>query len=265
MKKIVIIGVYFGVFPKNYNLWLKSCEYNSTIDFKIFTDQDMKSNIKNVEYIKIDLNQFDKLIKKKIGKQYGIKYAYKCCDYKPAYGVILEDYIKKYDFWGHCDFDLIFGDLRKFITDDILTNYDKILPLGHLSIYRNTKKVNNRFKNNGSICGDYKEVFSTNKSFAFDEINGMGQIYYKNNYTFYDKRIFADISIIHKRFTLALGDKNFKKQVFYWENGHVYKSYLEDKTIKTEEYAYIHFKKRKYLNILFDYNKHNSFYICNDG
>ena len=32
-----------------------------------------------------------------------------------------------YDFWGHCDMDLIWGDIRNFITEDVLSKYDKII------------------------------------------------------------------------------------------------------------------------------------------
>ena len=40
MKKysICIVGVYFGKLPKYFNLWLKSCENNSDIDFLIIGD-----------------------------------------------------------------------------------------------------------------------------------------------------------------------------------------------------------------------------------
>ena len=265
MKKIVILGVYFGRFPDNYELWLKSCKYNSTIDFKVFTDQAIKSNYRNLEYIHMDLSEFNNLMKEKIGDKYNILYPYKCCDFKPVYGVILEDYIKSYDFWGHCDFDMIFGNLRRFLNDDILKKYDKILPLGHLSLYRNTKEVNNRYKDKGSIVGDYDYVFSHRENVAFDEMNGIANIYYYNKYPFYDKRIFADISTIRKRFTLALKDKNYNNQVFYWLNCSVYRAFEQDGKIITEEFAYIHFKRRKYLKIKFDADKTNSFFICNDG
>lgn len=269
MKKIVIIGVYFGEFPSNYKLWLRSCEYNSTVDFLIFTNQMIESKMKNVKYINISFENFNKLIKNKIGNEFNIEHPYKCCDYRPAYGVIFEDYIREYDFWGHCDFDMIFGDIRKFITEDMLNIYDKILPLGHLSLYRNTSKVNNRYKEEGSLVGDYEEVFrNSNENFAFDEIKGIGNIYYRNKYPFFDKIIFADISITKKRFTLILNDKNrknYNNQVFYWENGHVCRAYEDDGIIKIDEFIYIHFKQRKYLKNLVDMDNCNSFYICDLG
>ena len=37
---------------------------------------------------------------------------YKLCDFKPAYGFIFGEYLKEYDYWGHCDIDIVWGDLR---------------------------------------------------------------------------------------------------------------------------------------------------------
>ncbi len=266
MNKTVIIGVYFGKFPEYFDLWLKSAEYNRNVDFLIFTDQKMKVNIQNIRFIEITIQDMEKLASKKLEIEINLKRPYKCCDYKPVYGIIFEDYIKKYEFWGHCDFDMIFGDILSFVTEEMLNKYDKILPLGHLSLYRNTTENNNRYKMKGSKTGEYKEVFSTDKSFAFDEIRGIYSIYKENNYPVYDKRIFADISMIYKRFRLALKDKNYYNQVFYWENGKVYRAYEENKVIKREEFIYIHFKKRKNMEVKTDnIFGTNSFYITYDG
>ena len=69
----------------------------------------------------------------------------KLCDYKCAYGVIFEDYIQDYDWWGHCDLDQIFGNLNMFVTEDMLRKYDKLFSLGHLSLYKNSYKNNRIF------------------------------------------------------------------------------------------------------------------------
>ena len=53
MQKIVLIIPYFGKFNSYYNLWLKSCECNETVNWLIFTDQKgkifSKNNIRVVE------------------------------------------------------------------------------------------------------------------------------------------------------------------------------------------------------------------------
>ena len=117
MNKTVIIGVYFGKFPEYFDLWLKSAKYNRNVDFLIFTDQKMKVNIQNIRFIEITIQDMEKLASKKLEIEINLKRPYKCCDYKPVYGIIFEDYIKKYEFWGHCDFDMIFGDILSFVTE----------------------------------------------------------------------------------------------------------------------------------------------------
>ena len=159
---------------------------------------------------------------------------------------------------------MIFGDLRKYFTDELLNSYDKILPLGHLSLYRNNPENNNRFKLKGSLVGDYKKVFTTDKGFAFDETNGVYQIYNSNGFEVFDKRIFADISSIHKRFRLALKDVNYKKQIFSFDKGKVFREYFVNDKHNKEEFIYIHIKSQK-LKIHCSPESWDCFYITNTG
>jgi hypothetical protein len=68
------------------------------------------------------------------------------CDVGPAYGLIFVDAIEGFDFWGHCDMDLVFDDIRRFLTPDILQAYTKVLIHGHLSLHRNRDDVNHYFE-----------------------------------------------------------------------------------------------------------------------
>lgn len=265
MYKICIIGIYFGKFPSYFNLWLTSCAYNNSIDFLVITDQYIDNLPANVKVINMSFYDFRNLVQSKFDFKISLERPYKICDFKPAFGIICDNFLHGYDFWGHCDFDMIFGDLRKFLTEDILNSYDKILTLGHLSLYRNTRENNNRFKLKGSLVGDYKKVFATDKGFAFDETNGIYQIYMYNNIPVYDKRIFADISSIYKRFRLAQNDVNYKYQVFSFNNGKVFREYLFNNKYYKDEFIYIHIKKPKDLKINFDYKSINNYYITNTG
>lgn len=40
-----------------------------------------------------------------------IGYPYKLCDFKPAYGFLFPEIIKRYDFWGHGDIDVVYGNI----------------------------------------------------------------------------------------------------------------------------------------------------------
>ncbi|HPT68375.1 MAG TPA: hypothetical protein PLI94_10120 [Bacillota bacterium] len=263
MYKICILGIYFGNLPSYFPLWLESCKYNSTVDFLIINDQNITDLPVNVRQVKMSFNDFRVLVQSKFDFPVSLERPYKICDFRPAFGLICSEYIQGYDFWGHCDFDMIFGDIRKYITDDLLNSYDKILPLGHLSIYRNNEENNSRFKLSGSLVGDYKKVFTTDKSFAFDETRGIYQIYKTNFLPVYDKRIFADISSIYRRFRLALDDVNYEYQIFSFDKGRIFREYILNRKYNKEEFIYLHIKKPKHLEIKTD--NYQRYFITNTG
>lgn len=252
MSKICIILVYFGPLPEWFNLWLLSCFYNSTISFLVVTDQQVviPKQYENVHVLPMTISQMKELADRKLGMNTALIYPYKCCDLKPAYGVIFEDYLHEYDFWGHCDCDLIFGDLRKYFTNDRLRDYDRVFGQGHLSIYRNVSRCNHFFE----LSPVYEKIFCTAKNFGFDEnlVNtSIGRILRKNQIPVLYAREFADIGTAHKRFLCAT-DKNFKRQVFYWNCGRVYRDYENSyfNIRERDEFAYIHFQKRKLKNFI---------------
>ena len=110
------------------------------------------------------------LIKKKLGKEAMLESAYKVCDYKPAFGIIFDDCLNDFDFWGHCDVDIIWGDIRKYTTEEILDKCDifstrKWMISGHFSLFRNTIGINQLFRQSP----EFAEVMRQVKCRAFDE------------------------------------------------------------------------------------------------
>lgn len=248
---VAIIGVYFGKLPNYFPLWEQSCAQNTSIDFKLVTDAEIQDTPSNIEVIHMTLPQMKALAEKKIGMELCLETPYKCCDYKPVYGLIFEDYLERYDYWGHCDLDMIFGDLRMFFKKYHLEEYDKFLPLGHLTLYRNTRECNERFRLNPKEGNGYKYSFAVPNTTQFDELGGINAIYKENGFPFFKERLFADISSQWYRMKLAenyvdSNDKNYAYQVFYWENGKVFRSYWYRGEMRQEEFIYIHIKKRKY-------------------
>ena len=191
---------------------------------------------------------------------------YKLCDFKPVYGEAFAEKLRNYDFWGFCDIDLIWGDIRKFITDEILENYDRILTHGHCSLFRNTQEVNKAYRTlDPKGCMDYKKVFSTEKLWAFDEWalhnGGYAEIQKRNNSTMYDAPIFADIQINRFSFhtTLEQSGQNMKRvhnRLFYVHSGKVKDYVLVGEKLSSTEYLYAHFQRRK-LDIESGLNKND--------
>lgn len=173
MKKIAFINCFFGkTWPDYFDYFLKGCEYNPTIDFYIFTNIAPKYKIKNVHFIKFDLQKFNEMATEKLKVSVSVKDAYKLCDFKPLYGVILQEYISKYDFWGYCDVDLMFGNIREFITNEMLDKYDVISPVdkypaGFFTLYRNIPFINKIFR----LSKDFRKIVQSDRHFCFDECN----------------------------------------------------------------------------------------------
>lgn len=248
MKRIALIVPYFGSFREDFPFWLKSVEFNSTIDFMIFTDQAIEYVPRNVTIQKMSLNDVEKLAKLYIDKSCIIPRPYKLCDYRPAYGEIFQDYIKDYDFWGHCDCDLIFGDIRHFITEDVLNRYDRILSRGHLTLYRNTTEINGYYRK--CVNPSYKEVLTSNKGYSFDEWAGTS-LYWKTNSPerMFDEIIFDDIACYvysFRSYQKNEEDKLKKKKnfIFMYDKGKLFRYYEHDNRVEREETCYVHFQKR---------------------
>ena len=186
IKKLVLLTCYFGKLPWYFILFLKSCEYNPTVDFIIYSDA--KNHIllpNNVKIVPFTLKEFNQLASQKLAFEINIKYAYKLCDLKPAYGVIFSDHLKDYDFWGMTDIDIIFGRIREFMTDELLDAHHVIsvrndYPTGSFMLFRNIEDVNNLFKKSK----DYRKVFQSEQHFCFDECN------FKHNFLQHDGNIF---------------------------------------------------------------------------
>ena len=251
MKKIVFICPYFGAFPNYFNLTLKSIEYNKSIDWLIITDIKKEYNYPdNVKVINMTFTELRQKVQSCFDFDICLNKPFKMCDFRPAYGLIFKDYLDNYDFWGHCDFDCIYGDLRKFLPEDILEKNERIYCLGHLSLYKNNDKINNIFKNKLDEETNYKNIFTKERPFSFDEM-GIIRIMDKEKVNIYNKFVFADIypwekplrcvetfvNVKEKTHNSYI-DRN-KRQIFEFDNGILRSMYLYDKNdenIKKQEY-----------------------------
>ena len=248
MKRIAIILIWFGKLPGWFDLWNLSCSYNSTIDFFIITDQEITNKYDNIKIIPSSLSEIKVKIEHTLDMDISLDRPYKICDFRPAFGVIFNEMLAEYDYWGYCDCDLMFGDIRSFLTEEKLEKYDKIYKLGHLSLYKNTREVNWAFKKDGSLVGGYQKVFNSNETFAFDEQRGIWEILRKHKFNLYANMDFVDIRSNIKEFRNATRiyseAVNYDPQIFFWEKGKLYRAYLSNNEIKTDSIIYIHFQKR---------------------
>lgn len=251
MKTIAYIIPYFGKLPEMFDLWLKSCALNPTIDWLLFTNDKTEHQYPN--NVKVTYMTFTELVSK-IQSKFPFKILvpspYRLCDYKVAYGHIFEEELNNYDYWGYCDLDMLWGNIRNFLTDDILNNYEKIGYLGHSTLYKNTEKLKFIYQSPVNQKEIYKDFFTTNSltNYFFDE-KWINIICNAQKIRTYTELIFADIIPWSPKFILSYSkneqmSKN-RHRIFTWENGKLYsKSFYKEK-IYTDEFMYIHFLKRR--------------------
>lgn len=259
-KKCILILPYFGCFNNYFDLFLKSCKYNEMFDWLIITDCKKKYILPdNVRVQHMSLGDLRERVEKKLGFKVCLNAPYKLCDYKPAYGLIFEELISEYDYWGHCDCDLIFGNMGKLLVPLLEKGYDKIFAAGHLTIYKNSKE--NRLRFMSEYHGDliYKEAFTTDEIFVFDEDckykRNIHSIFLENNAKVYAKDLSMNASTESGKLIRVYYDENdrewkkepWKESRFYWNNGELIRiTYDQNKgELEKEEYLYLHLQMRK--------------------
>jgi hypothetical protein len=269
-SSICLIRWWFGEFPAYMDCILRSCAANPDIDWLILTDNRSRKNFPpNVRIHLTSGEELRKLFSAKLGFTANLPNTPMLTIFKPAFGVFFEELLAGYDFWGCCDLDMIFGDLRKFLREDILSTHDKILCRGHLTLYRNTPEVNRYFMRDCPGVRNYREVFQAGKHHQFDEWLGVNLIFrYYNLPQFHDEFIVDVAPPTNYKFTRfeGIAIRNYPEQVFYWHQGKIFHAYLNtDLGINDDEYAYIHFQRRVMPAPGFDPFAVNGFLVTPDG
>jgi hypothetical protein len=266
MKSIIIVITYFGKWPEWFPIFLESCRQNPTIDWLFHTDCNFDcSHVPNVKIKLGSKAHFVQQVYEQLDLRLTLDDPYKLCDVKPLTGVLYEADISGYDFWGYGDVDLIYGDIRKFYTDEVLEN--NIISThnwcisGHLALIKNEGWLNNAFrriKNWKALLEDPssmrfdEDVFSkvflypawvpASLFFLYDFINPGSKKYRRNLY-------------FREQYTTPLTPNKWSNgshdhpQVWYWKDGRVF-----NELNKESEHIYFHFmnyKAPRYVNPIY--------------
>ena len=144
ITKLLIIP-YFGKYPDWLDQWVANMERLKPMGY---------------DYLIVSsLELFEQRVRQKLGIEPILKYGEaKVWDYRAMFGVLFDNEIQGYDFYGHVDFDVVFGDIQKFEPDlsklDIWSNHVDYI-CGFWTLYRNTEVVNNLFRQ-----ADWKTVLA---------------------------------------------------------------------------------------------------------
>jgi hypothetical protein len=170
MKKILLIIPYFGNWPVWFDFFLHSCRYNPTVDWLLLSDNRMPENLpENIKFRQFSLSEYSRLVSERLNICFYPQNPYKLCDLKPMYGYVHEEELEGYDFWGFCDVDIIFGNLRSFLTNSVLANdvisCHSTRISGHFTILRNTPQLCNAFR----AVRNWDDILRDPQNHQFDE------------------------------------------------------------------------------------------------
>ncbi len=217
--RIALIIPYFGKWPDWMPAFLTTCAFNPDIDWHLFTDCGIPDGLPpNVHCAPSSLAAINELAAQKLGFKVLLQRPYKLCDLKPGYGLMFDDLLKPYAFWGHCDIDILWGRIRHFLPDRHLDRYDiltsrKDALAGHFCIYRNEKRINR-------LCLEipgWEQIINDNgRSYMLDEAGFVDLLK--------DKIKRGDPVRIDWNRTLATSGSDQKPllyggQIFHWKKG----------------------------------------------
>lgn len=256
MNRCAIILPYYGKFPNYFQLFLNSCAANDDFDWLIFTDDRTQYDYPVNVHVRYEtFADMQTRVRDAFDFHPVIEQPYKLCDLKPMYGYLFEQYLAGYEFWGHCDCDLIFGDLSKFITDELLSTYDKIFPVGHLSLYRNTEENNRRFmlELDGRLI--YREVLTSSRGYTFDESylsTNINRIYQTHGFPIYMRDHSGNTVAKSDTFRITRYDTELgtflsepeMRAIYVWDQGSITRSFMRLGTFMQQELMYMHFQRR---------------------
>lgn len=276
-RLLCFIIPYFGKLPKEFPCFLLTVKHNPEYNWLLFTDDKVPYVFpSNIKVINCTFDDIRNRIQKKFEFPIALDSPKKLCDYKPAYGYIFEDYINGYDYWGYCDIDEYYGNLKRFIDRSYLEKFERVFFLGHMTIYKNSPKTNTLFMKCDSRhveIDSYEKIFSSKNNYVFDEYvpnqvnmfdlcaqNGILQC---NDVFYYDvlpfKSSFRNVVLNVDTLQWVYSSKN-SPYIFYWENGILYAICLQNGAIVKSEIMYVHIQKRR-LNIQKYYSSFSNFVI----
>lgn len=249
---------YFGRFPGYFPLFLKSCGRNPSYRWIILTDCDsVYDHPDNVTVIHMEFGQLRQKIQQKFEFPIALDYPYKLCDFKPVYGLVFEEYLSGCQYWGHCDCDLIFGNLERMLTPLLDSGYDKLFAAGHLTIYRNTPENNRRFLKPYRGTLYYKKVFSNQEIMWYDEDykeENIHSAFREDGARIFDEDMCFSIAVDRSQFYRASYSgqaarfqmQPFRRALYVWNEGEVERTVLEPgKGFVTDTFLYMHFQMRR--------------------
>jgi hypothetical protein len=146
-NKIAFVLPFVNSLPRYSALFFRSVELNPCIDILLIVDRIPPYSVpSNVHVIITSKQDIISRIRSHTGLEIKEITGHKLCDFRPLFPLIFEDYISNYEWWGHCDIDLMFGNLEAWMYQYLDSSYDVISAsesstIGHFTIWKNSHSV----------------------------------------------------------------------------------------------------------------------------
>lgn len=237
--KIAILIPYFGKWPEWIELYFFSCRKNESIDWFFFTDCEIpKVYGNNIHFYSITFDEYCKEVSRKLNIEFHPQKPYKLCGLRPFYGFLYKELLEGFDFWGYGDVDVVWGNIRKFYTDELLKKYDVFSTQadrvsGHLALYRNERKYT-------GLCfkiPNWQEKLLSERMYPLDEVD-IARILYPASW--YIQKMYSKVT----------------RKVFNWRNAWV----IHYRLMPVINFV-LHTKKKK----LYFKEQHTTPILYNDG
>lgn len=148
--KIILVIPYFGQWPAWINYFIESCAKNPDITWLIYTDcGEPEAKADNIIYHHLSFDAYKAIVSERLGINFNPDSAYKLCDLKPALGLVHTKDIEAYDYWGFGDIDVVYGQIKNYLTPEMLEHnlisFHQHRISGHLCLLKNTKTMREAF------------------------------------------------------------------------------------------------------------------------
>ncbi len=251
---IIIIIPYFGKWPEWVEFFMLSCQANPSINWLFITDcgkPQVKPN--NCQFIETSFADYTSQISQKLAINFNPTSPYKLCDIKPAYGYLHQAQTQAYDFFGFGDIDVIYGNLRQFLTDDILAKHQLISThnnriSGHLCLLKNTPTMIQAFQR----IKNWQNLFENPQHLSIDESKFTKVFMPHRKHPTWLKYLYAYFSpywrhnYFKEQYSTILAPmpwcdgKQQHPEQWYWRQGH-----LSNNQNGQQEFMYLHFMNWK--------------------
>ena len=238
--RVAVVNTFFGSPPPWLPAFFRSCQTNADVQWLIYTDFDAPAP-PNVSIRRTDLREFNARASAVLGTTITIDSARvrKICDFKPLYGLMFADDLREFDWWAYSDLDVIWGDIHRFVTDDLLNTQIVISPRqrklgGHGTFWRNTEANNRTFE----IVPDVITHLTDPHYVRVDEnilTNSLRELIAKSSFKARPKIYWEQEMTITAQYQkdLLAGDRDWRMT---WRDGRAYDA-------EGREVMYLHFHK----------------------